>query len=87
EDYKLFGFGYSVVSELIGNIFPEEFCFYNQRDRVAAENILELAPGYARGDTFGEKFIKFQECLKENRIVEKYLEVVGTQTTLPIFYE
>ncbi|MEK3854055.1 AAA family ATPase [Cytobacillus sp. FSL H8-0458] len=87
EDYKLFGFGYSVVSELIGNIFPEEFCFYNQRDRVAAENILELAPEYARGDTFGEKFIKFQECLKENRIVEKYLEVVGKKTTLPIFYE
>jgi MoxR-like ATPase len=87
EDYKLFGFGYSVVSELIGNIFPDEYCFYNQRDRVALENILALKPRYARGDTFGEKFINFQDCLKKNEIVEKYLEVVGKQTNLPIYYE
>jgi 5-methylcytosine-specific restriction enzyme B len=87
EDYKLFGFGASAVSEMIGNMFPEEYCFYNQRDKVAVENILELKPKYARGDTFGDKFMKFQECLKENGIVNQYLSVVGKRTDLPIFYE
>ncbi|ETI69449.1 AAA family ATPase [Neobacillus vireti] len=87
EKYKLFGFGTSVVSELIGNLFPEDYCFYNQRDKVAVENILGLVPKYARGDTYGERLLKFQNCLKENELVQKYVEIVGKQTSLPIYYE
>ncbi|USK68587.1 AAA family ATPase [Peribacillus asahii] len=87
EKYKLFGFGESVVSELIGNLFPEEYCFYNQRDKVAVENILGLVPKYSRGDSYATRFLKFQECLKQNDCVEKYLEIVGKQTDLPIYYE
>ncbi|MEH7495787.1 AAA family ATPase [Neobacillus niacini] len=87
EKYKLFGFGESVVSELMGNLFPEEYCFYNQRDKVAVENILGLVPKYSRGDTFATRFIKFQDCLKQNEIVHKYLAIVGKQTNLPIYYE
>ncbi|GGB61754.1 AAA family ATPase [Fictibacillus barbaricus] len=87
KKYQLFGFGISVVSELVGNVFPEKYCYYNQRDKVALENILELVPSYTRGDTFATKFMKFHETLKENQIVEKYLEIVGKQTELPIYYE
>ncbi|WP_221563173.1 AAA family ATPase [Alkalihalobacillus sp. TS-13] len=87
EKYKLFGFGYSVVSEMLGNIFPEEFCFYNQRDKVAVENVLEIVPNYSRGDTYGEKFLKFQNSLKREGITEKYKEIVGKRTDLPIYYE
>ncbi|MGG3480005.1 AAA family ATPase [Peribacillus frigoritolerans] len=87
EKYKLFGFGGSVVSELIGNLFPEEYCFYNQRDKVAVENILGLVPKYSRGDSYATRFLKFQECLKQNEVVEKYLKIVGKQTDLPIYYE
>lgn len=87
ENYKLFGFGGSVVSELIGNLFPEEYCFYNQRDKVAVENILGLEPKYSSGDSYASRFLKFQECLKENQVIEKYLEIVGKQTDLPIYYE
>lgn len=87
EEYRLFGLGESFVSELIGNVFPDKYCYYNQRDKVAVENILELEPNYARGDSFGQKFIKFQQCLTENRIEEKYLEIVGKQTELPLFLE
>ncbi|WP_018393128.1 EVE domain-containing protein [Bacillus sp. 37MA] len=85
EKYKLFGFGGSVVSELIGNLFPEEYCFYNQRDKVAVENILGLIPKYSRGDSYATRFLKFQECLKQNEIVKKYLEIVRKQTDLPIY--
>jgi 5-methylcytosine-specific restriction enzyme B len=87
KEYQLFGFGVSVVSELIGNFFPDEYCYYNQRDKVALENILELVPSYSRGDTFATKFMKFHETLKENQVVEKYINIVGKQTDLPVFYE
>lgn len=86
-DYSLFGFGESVVSEIIGNLFPEKYCFYNQRDKVALENILSINPGYSRGDKFSTKFIKFHKAIIDNDIVNKYLEIVGKQTELPIFYE
>ncbi|MCM3491174.1 EVE domain-containing protein [Alkalihalophilus marmarensis] len=87
DTYKLFGFGESVVSELLGNIFPESFCFYNQRDKVAVENVLKLKPDYRRGDRFSDKFMKFQQCLEENNVVDKYLSIVGRQTELPIYIE
>jgi 5-methylcytosine-specific restriction enzyme B len=87
EEYKLFGFGDSVVSELIGNFFPEQYCFYNQRDKVAVENVLMLNPQYTRGDTYADKFMKFQHCLAEHDIVSHYLEIVGRKTELPIYLE
>jgi 5-methylcytosine-specific restriction enzyme B len=87
EKYRLFGFGESVVSELIGNLFPEEYCFYNQRDKIAVENVLGLIPAYSRGDTYATRFLKFQDCIEQNELVNKYLEVVGKRTNLPIFYE
>lgn len=87
EKYKLFGLGVSFVSEFIGNVFPEEYCFYNQRDKVAVENILELDPEYSRKDTIGEKFMKFQKCLELNDIAWQYLNIVGKQTKLPKYLE
>ncbi|WP_332699325.1 AAA family ATPase [Halalkalibacter lacteus] len=86
-DYKLFGIGANALSEMIGNIFPEEYCFYNQRDRVAVENELEVDPQYSRGDSFSQKFVKFQNALKENEIAGKYEAIVGRLTDLPIYYE
>ncbi|KRE50672.1 AAA family ATPase [Paenibacillus sp. Soil724D2] len=87
DKYKLFGFGESVASEIIGNVFPDQFCFYNQRDKVAVENVLQLKPDYAKGDSTALKFLKFQACLQEHEIVNKYLKIVGKQTDLPIFLE
>lgn len=86
-DYKLFGIGENAVSEIIGNVFPEKYCFYNQRDRVALENVLEIVPGYSRGDLFGVKFVKFQNALAESEIANKYEAIIGRKTDLPINYE
>ncbi|WP_087974838.1 AAA family ATPase [Oceanobacillus rekensis] len=86
-DYKLFGIGVNALSEILGNVFPEKYCFYNQRDRVAVENELGVDPQYSRGDSFGKKFLKFQDALKKSNISSKYESIVGRQTELPIFYE
>lgn len=87
HDYKLFGFADSVVSEIIGNAFPEEVCFFNGRDKDAVEKILDIDLGFSRGDNYSDRFDKFQRALKDNGIVEKYLEIVGKRTELPIYLE
>lgn len=87
EKYKLFGFGESVISEIIGNLFPEELCLANQRDIFALEKILKVCVEYARGDSFGEKYIKFNDAIKSNDISKLYLDIVGKKTDLPLNYE
>lgn len=87
EKYKLFGLGQSVVSEIIGNVFPEEYCFYNQQDKVALENVLQIDPGYKRGDSYGDKFLKFQQAIHEEDMMNRYQEKVGKRTDLPVLLE
>lgn len=87
EKYKLFGFGESVISEIVGNLFPEELCLANQRDIFALEKILNVDVKYVRGDSFGEKYIKFNDAIKSNNIPKLYLDIVGKKTDLPLNYE
>lgn len=87
EKYKIFGIGPNALSEIIGNLFPEKYCFYNQRDKVAVENVLEIDLEYKRGDTFGQRFIKFQDAVKSSNIPSKYENIVGRKSDLPLYYE
>ncbi|MUV38768.1 5-methylcytosine-specific restriction enzyme [Lentibacillus sp. JNUCC-1] len=87
DQYKLFGVGANALSEIIGNIFPEAYCFYNQRDRVAVENELDINPGYQRGDTFSTRFMKFQQAIKAHNVAELYEKIIGRKTDLPVYYE
>ena len=87
EKYKLFGFGESVISEIVGNLFPEELCLANQRDIFALEEILNIDVKYVRGDSYGEKYIKFNNAIKSNDIPKLYIDIVGKKTDLPLNYE
>ncbi|MFB9973949.1 EVE domain-containing protein [Allobacillus sp. SKP2-8] len=87
KQYKLFGIGANALSEIIGNIFPEEYCFFNQRDKVAVENELGIDPGYQRGDSFATRFMKYQKAIKAHDIVSYYEKIIGRQTDLPVLYE
>ncbi len=84
-DYKLFGLKDAVVSEIIGNVFPEDYCFFNIRDKDAVEKILGIDIG--SGGNYGERYDRFQRALKDNNIVERYLTIVGKRTELPIYLE
>lgn len=83
EEYKLFGIKDSAVSEIMGNVFPEEVCFYNKVDKDAIEIILGLSYEKERGEKFSKKFIKFNELLKEHNLLERYENIVGWRTNLP----
>ena len=87
NNYSLFGFGDSVLSEILGNLFPDKFCFYNQRDKGAIQNVLQLPLNFQRGDQYSDKFVKYQNAINDYNIVDKYKTIIGKQTNLPIHYE
>lgn len=83
EEYKLFGIADSAVSEIIGNCYPEQVCFYNKVDKDAVEVILGLSYENKRGEKFPQRFIKFNKLIKEYNFIERYEKIIGWRTNLP----
>ena len=82
-NYQLPQFGHSSVSELIAYARPYNAVMYNKRTIEALE-FLGVSVPFERGDTFGEKYLKFNETLKP--VLENYQRIVGkrTETTFPL---
>lgn len=83
QEYKLFGIADSAISEIVGNCYPEEVCFYNIVDKDAVEVILGLSYERKKGEKFPRRFIKFNNLIKEYNFVERYGEIIGWRTNLP----
>ena len=81
---NVFLFNISSTSEIIGNCFPSDYVFFNGKNKAGA-NILSINPGYARGDSNGIKFIKFNNAIKP--LLTLYNEIVGMQTSTHINLE
>ena len=76
--------GKSVVSELIGQLFADQFVFMNRRDVEAAE-FLGIQPEYPKGADFPARFKVFNIALEP--VFEAYNRVVGNQVGAPIGLE
>ncbi len=76
-------FGWSTVSELAGYAFPEDYVFWNERDKKAVE-LLGIETVYKRGSSLGDRFIEFNKQIKE--VISLYDRIVGkrTETTIPL---
>ncbi len=83
-EYDIKGFGDSVKSEIIGNVFAEQFMFYNRRDKFALE-LLHIDPGFERGDSFLDQLHKFNLAVQP--LFRAYEDVVGRRTDLPLSVE
>lgn len=83
-EYYLFGFGKSVISELVGYAFSDKYVFFNARDREAID-FLGIKPNYQRGDKFGDKFKKYNDSIEELKFL--YQEIVGKKTQFPLTFE
>lgn len=70
-------FSNSTTSEIVGQVFPEKYVFYNSPDIQAIE-ALGIDTNIKRGDTFGIKFKKYNEAILP--IIEKYKKIVGKRT-------
>jgi 5-methylcytosine-specific restriction protein B len=84
SEYNLWNFGNAALSELAGWAIPEKYVFYNKRD-IEALNFLGIDPKFERGDSFGDKFLKYNNALKP--ILEQYEKIVGKKTETTICLE
>ena len=82
--YKIKYFGSSVISELLGYIFADQFVLYNRRDKFALE-FLGIDPGFSRGNKLDQKFLKFNIAIKH--VIEEYKKVVGKNIDAPVNLE
>jgi 5-methylcytosine-specific restriction protein B len=76
--------GPSVVSELIGQLFPEKFLFMNQRDTDAAK-YLGIHPAFEKGSDFPKRFMAFNQAVVP--LFEAYKQTVGIRAGAPIGLE
>lgn len=82
--YKIKYFGDSVISELLGYIFADQFVLYNERDKFAL-SFLNIDPGFLRGDNFTQKYSKFNKSIAH--LIKKYNKIVGKNLDVPINLE
>lgn len=84
EKYASKFIGPSVVSELIGQLFPDKYLFMNQRDTDAAD-FLGIHPIFAPGADFPKRFTAFNAAMEP--LFDEYRKVVGFQSGAPIGLE
>lgn len=81
--YNIPYFGTSVITELIGYAYSEDYVFYNKRDKDALA-FLGIKPEYLRGDSDGIVFLKYNIALEPLKV--KYKQIIGkfTSTSIPL---
>ena len=84
DEYRLAYFGEAAVSELVGNLFADQFIVLNSRDSFASE-FLGIDPGFKSKDKLVDKLVKFSNTIKP--VSEAYIEIVGKRTDLPVNLE
>ncbi|QFT89121.1 hypothetical protein FIU87_10725 [Bacillus sp. THAF10] len=85
-DYKLTGFGQQAVGELLHYLFPHYFCRFSKFECIAVEAIYKEA-ARINSLSLGTKIQHYQQLIQKSFLADKYIEIVGRKTELPIFYE
>ena len=84
EQYKLFGVGKAAISEIVGYLFPDQFMFYNRRDKFGADYLAISIP--SSGANGGVASMgAFHEATRP--LAEAYRQIVTPQTSRPLNLE
>jgi 5-methylcytosine-specific restriction protein B len=84
KKHSLLSFGKSVISEIVGNLFADQFFMMNKKDEFALQ-FFAIDPGYQRKDSFATKMRKFTDSL--DPVVKDYEKIVGRRLKIPIRLE
>ena len=82
--YRIKFVGPSVISEIVGWAFADQFVMYNDRDRFAVE-FLGIDIPSAPGDDFAAQFVKYNQAIRP--LLTAYEMTVGRRTKFPIALE
>ncbi|WP_105010518.1 AAA family ATPase [Salinibacter sp. 10B] len=83
EPYGLKFLSESSIGELAGKLFAENYLVFNRRSRKGLEYLGYDIP--TQGLSFGERFVQLTETAQP--VIEKYNEVVGARTEVPVYLE
>lgn len=84
---RLIGFGQKEIGELVHYLFPNFFCRFTNKEIVAVERLFKEASTLKNTYTIGSKIYHYQKLIHESYLLNKYLNIVGRKTELPIYYE
>lgn len=76
KEYKIFGIGQSTISEIIAYNQPEEYTFYNHRNK----QVVTLFNPNFTNNKFSELFIEYNEFVKKE-ILPKYKKIIYDNKT------
>lgn len=82
--YRIKYVGPSVVSEIVGWAFADQFVMFNDRDRFAVE-FLGLEPPPESGDDFAGQFLKFNKAIEP--VLAAYEKIVERRTKFALTLE
>jgi hypothetical protein len=85
DRYKLKWFGPNAICDLISHIFPETYCSFSPNRLKAMQLIIDM-PTKKEG-SFAKNFMSYQQTISHSGLLEKYKDIVGAQTGLPLLYE
>ncbi len=84
---RLIGFGHKEIGELIHYLFPNFFCRFTHKEIVAVERLFKETLLKSTYNTIGSKVYHYQKLINESYLLNKYINIVGRKTELPIYYE
>lgn len=84
---KLIGFGHKEIGELVHYLFPKFFCRFTSKEIMAVERLFKEASTLKNTYTIGSKIYHYQKLIRESYLLNKYLNIVGRKTELPLHYE
>ncbi|KMJ59492.1 hypothetical protein AB685_01020 [Bacillus sp. LL01] len=87
SDRRLIGFGNKAIGEMIHYFFPNFFCRFTNQEIMALEKLFKDTDIVKSTYTIGSKIYHFQKLINESYLLNKYLNIVGRKTDLPIYYE
>ncbi|MGD6832977.1 AAA family ATPase [Sutcliffiella halmapala] len=87
DRYKLKWFGANAICDLISHIFPETYCSFSPTRLKAMQLIQEMSTKEEEKGSFAKNFMSYQHTISHSGIMEKYEDIVGAQTGLPLLYE
>ncbi|MFE7062675.1 AAA family ATPase [Sutcliffiella sp. NPDC057660] len=87
DRYKLKWFGANAICDLISHIFPETYCSFSPNRLKTMELIQEMYDKEEEEESFAKNFMSYQYTISHSGLLEKYKDIVGGQTGLPLLYE
>ncbi|MEI6221437.1 MAG: AAA family ATPase [bacterium] len=83
KEYEILGFGKGSLSEILANVFADDFVLFNSRD-IFALHLFGIPVNLSSND-HAKNFLDFNEAVSPVR--ERYLRVIGQRTLLPLNLE